>query len=82
MPLMKSPAGDMEITINKMTADKDRLVTVGKFGAWDSTIYFTVDDVLDMMKLMLNRKVIGFILKLPLLIVKSRLSGQRKDRET
>jgi hypothetical protein len=82
MPLMKSPAGDMEITINKMTADKDRLVTVGKFGAWDSTIYFTVDDVVDMMKLMFNLQVIGFILKLPFLIAKSRLSGRGKTQET
>ncbi|HQH99889.1 MAG TPA: hypothetical protein PLA18_01325 [Deltaproteobacteria bacterium] len=73
MPLMKSPAGDMEITISKISADSDRLITTGKFGAWDSTIYFTVDDVLDMMKLMLNRQVVGFILKLPILIVKTKL---------
>jgi hypothetical protein len=72
---MKSPAGDMEITISKITADKERLVTVGKLGAWDSTIYFTADEVFDLVKLMLNRQVIGFILKLPVQFAKKMLGG-------
>ncbi|HPI93325.1 MAG TPA: hypothetical protein PLT09_09050 [Deltaproteobacteria bacterium] len=75
MPLMKSPAGDMEITISSVSADDTRLITTGKLGAWDSTIYFTADDVMDMAKLMLNRQVIGFLLKLPVWIVKKMLSG-------
>lgn len=75
MPLMKSPAGDMEITLSKITADKERLITVGKLGAWDSTIYFTADEVFDLVKLMLNRPVLVFILKLPVFFLKKMLSG-------
>jgi hypothetical protein len=77
MPLMKSPAGDMEITLSKITADKERLITVGKLGAWNSTIYFTADEVFDLVKLMLNWQVIGFILKLPIHFMKKIFSGGR-----
>jgi hypothetical protein len=79
---MKSPAGDMEITISKITADKERLITVGKLGAWDSTIYFTADEVFDLVKLMLNRQVIGFILKLPFQFMKKMLSGNHGTAKT
>ncbi len=79
MPMMKSPAGDMEIIISKVTADKTRLVTSGKFGAWDSTIYFGVDDVSDLVKMMLNGPVIWFIMKLPILFITSKLSRSKRS---
>lgn len=78
MPMMKSPAGDLEISISKITAENNRLVTVGKFGTWDSTIYFTVDEVFELAKFMFNRPVIHFIIKLPVLFVKSRIMGTGK----
>ena len=78
MPLMKSPAGDMEISISKVTAEKGRLITVGKLGAWDSTIYFTEEDIFEMIGLMLNWKVIRFILSLPVLFIKAKLKRNEK----
>jgi hypothetical protein len=77
---MKSPAGDMEITISKVTAEKGRLITVGKLGAWDSTIYFTVEDIFEMVELMLNWKVIRFILSLPVLFIKTKLKRNEKAK--
>ncbi len=73
MPMMHSPAGEMEITISKLSAEKYRVVAVGKFGSWDSTIYITVRELFDIIKLALNRSFIHFILKLPVLYLKMKL---------
>jgi hypothetical protein len=80
MPLMKSPAGDMEITISKVTAEEGKLITVGKLGAWDSKIYFTEEDIFEMIGLMLNWKVIRFLLSLPVLFIETKLKRNDKAK--
>jgi len=76
MPLMKSPAGDMEITVEGMTSDKSNLLAIGKFGMWESTIVLTPQEVMQMIPLMLNRKVIGFLFKLPYLYFKTKSANK------
>jgi len=73
MPMMKSPAGDMEISVAGMTVEKNQIVAIGKFGAWDSKIYLTVEDIVPIIPMMLQWKIIHFICKLPFLYIKSRV---------
>lgn len=77
MPLMKSPAGDMEITIEGMTSENAKLLAIGKFGMWESTIILTPEDVVHLIPLMLKWKVISFMLKLPYLYFKTK--GLKKN---
>lgn len=74
MPLMKTPAGDMEITILDLDAEGEQLVGIGQFGAWSAKIYFDPEDILGMVRLMLNRNVIGLIFKLPVILIRKILS--------
>ncbi len=72
MPMMKSPAGDMEISIAGMTVEKNQIVATGTFGAWDSKIYLTAEDIFPIIPMMLQWKIIRFICKLPYLYMKSK----------
>ena len=72
MPIMKSPAGDMEISIGGITVEKNQMVAIGQFGAWDAKIYLTVRDVCHIIPMVLQWKVIYFIFKLPFLSIKPR----------
>ena len=76
---MKTPAGDMEITILGMDAEDEQLVATGQLGAWNATIYFNSDDILDMVRLMLDRRVISLILKLPFILIKKMLLGKERQ---
>lgn len=69
MPLMKTPAGDMEMTLLGLESRDDQLVAVGKLGAWTAEIFFTPKDILGMAGL-LNWGVIVLIVRLPVLIIK------------
>lgn len=70
MPLMKTPAGDMEISILGMDAEGEQLVATGQLGAWNTKIYFNSDDILNMVNLMINKNVLGFMLRLPFIIIR------------
>lgn len=72
MPIMKSPAGDMEITIEGLTAKDSQLLAVGKFGVWEATIVLSVEDVMGLIPLMLKGSVIMFLLKLPFTYIKKK----------
>ena len=70
---MKTPAGDMEMTLLGLEARDNQLVAIGKLGAWTAEIFFTPKDILGMAAL-LNLGVIVLIVKMPYLIVKSILN--------
>ncbi len=72
MPMMKSPAGDMEITIEGITTDKTNLLALGKFGIWESTIILTPQEVVGLIPLMLKWDIIRYMIKLPYLYYKTR----------
>jgi hypothetical protein len=75
MPLMKTPAGDMDMTLLGLEAQDDQLVAVGQMGAWSAHIYFTPKDILGVVKL-LNWGVIALIVKMPVLIFRSLFNGK------
>jgi hypothetical protein len=65
MPMMKSPAGDMEITIRGVSVDGDNLVAKGQFGTWDATIVLTPQEVKELIPMVLKGGVVGYALTLP-----------------
>lgn len=73
MSKMVSPAGDMEVTIRGIDVDKHQIRVEARFGVWDSQLYFTLDDISHIMRLMLNLPTILFILRFPILYVSRRL---------
>jgi hypothetical protein len=62
---MSSPAGDMEMKIATIDVVQDQMVIGGKFGVWDAKIYVGPQEVRQLMGMFLQRKVIGFVLRLP-----------------
>lgn len=73
MSRMVSSAGEMEVIITGMSVDRNQVRIEGRLGVWESQIYFTLDDIAHMIRLMLNLSVILFILRLPILYVGRRL---------
>jgi hypothetical protein len=67
MGKMISPAGDMEITMIDIDRDGDELVITGQMGIWDAKIYLGSNEIISLIKLMLKRTVVGYILSLPYL---------------
>ena len=60
-----SPAGDFEITVHESSVEDDRIVIKGQMGVWDSKIYMSPSDVLQLGKIFLNPSVILYLLKAP-----------------
>jgi len=60
-----SPAGDFEITVHESSVEDDRIVIKGQMGVWDSKIYMSPSDVLQIGKIFLNPSVILYLLKAP-----------------
>ncbi len=78
MARMVSPAGDMEVTFLRVDGLKKQMVVVSKFGVWDSKIYFSPDEIAQVIRLMLKPSVAFFLLKFPFLLIGSRLFKREK----
>jgi hypothetical protein len=65
--LIRSMAGDFEISINGFEVEKGRLVMVGRMGVWDARTYITPREVLKVFGKLLRPGVLFFILRLPFL---------------
>lgn len=65
-------AGDFEISIQKFEVDGRHLVMVGKMGVWDARTYITARELVNVFGKMLSPAVIGFVLKLPILLLTGR----------
>jgi hypothetical protein len=64
--LIKSPAGEFPITIERFEVDDGDLVIVGKMGVWDARTYVGPRDFLRVLgKLVLSPAVLLFGLKAP-----------------
>jgi hypothetical protein len=74
MALMVSPAGEMKVKISKISRDHDTLVVSGVIGTWDSDIYFSLREVLNLLVLSMNWNVIMLFPKLIVVLFKSILS--------
>jgi hypothetical protein len=64
--LIKSPAGEFPITIERFEIDDGNLVIVGKMGVWDARTYVGPRDFLRVVrKLIFSPAVLMFSLKAP-----------------
>jgi hypothetical protein len=64
--LIKSPAGEFPITIERFEVEGSELVIVGKMGVWDARTHVGPRDFLSVMgKLVLSPAVLLFALKAP-----------------
>lgn len=66
---MFSPAGEMEVKITKVGVNKGQFFTAGRIGVWDSEIYFTPQEVMSLIRLMLNFSVLKYMVILPFLFL-------------
>ena len=72
--LIKSPAGEFPITIERFEVEGNELVIVGKMGVWDARTHVGPRDFLSILgKLVLSPAVLFFALKAP--FVAGRLSA-------
>lgn len=64
--LIKSPAGEFPITIERFEVEGNELVIVGKMGVWDARTHVGPRDFLSILrKLVLSPAVLLFTLKAP-----------------
>jgi hypothetical protein len=64
--LIKSPAGEFPITIERFEIDDGQLVIVGKMGVWDARTYVDARDFLRIVgKLIFSPAVLLFGLRAP-----------------
>lgn len=78
MAQMVSPAGEMQVTFLSLAGVKNQIVVESRFGAWDSKIYFSPDEVAHLIRLMLNSSVILFLLRFPFIYIGRRLFRRGK----
>ena len=75
--LIKSPAGEFPITIERFEIDQGDLVIVGKMGVWDARTYVGPRDFLRVMgKLFLSPAVLLFGLKAPFAVRRAGADGK------
>jgi hypothetical protein len=73
MARMESPAGEMELKVLRVEGFKEEMVVTARFGAWDSRVYFSLNELANLSGLMLNPSVIWFLLRFPFLLIARRL---------
>ena len=73
MTHMVSPAGDMEVSLLRISRVGDQIVIVGRIGVWDSEIYFAPEEIMRLARSMLSASLLLYLLWLPFLILYRRL---------
>ena len=67
--LIKSPAGEFPITIERFEVEGSELVIVGKMGVWDARTHVGPRDFLSVIgKLFLSPAVLMYALKAPFIV--------------
>ncbi len=72
--LIKSLAGDFEVTISNFETENGQLVMVGKMGVWNARTYITAREALGVMRKLLSPVVIFFVLRIPVLLLRKKVS--------
>jgi hypothetical protein len=81
--LIKSPAGEFPITIDKFQIEGAQLVIVGRMGVWDARTHVEAGEFLTLLgKLLLSPAVILFALKAPFLAMRGRSAGAAGNGES
>jgi hypothetical protein len=71
--IIKSPAGEFPITIERFEIDHGNLVIVGRMGVWDARTHVPPRDFLAVLgKLFLSPAVLLYALKAPFLAIRRR----------
>jgi hypothetical protein len=73
MARMDSPAGEMEVKVSRVEGINDEIVVTSRFGAWDSKIYFSPEELAHVIRLVLNPSVIWFLFRFPFVLMARRL---------
>lgn len=72
--------GGTMMSMSQIGREDDQMTVVGSLmGAWESTMYVSPEDVVRMMGLMMNKKVIGYVLTLPITLYRYRKKQQDDD---
>ncbi len=82
MARMVSPAGEMDMKFLGIAGEKSQLVIRSKFGAWDSKIYLSPEELASFLGLMLNWSVIGLIISFPFVLLGQKLCKREKKSQT
>ena len=78
--IIKSPAGEFPITIDRFEIENDDLVIVGRMGVWDARTHVGAGDFLKVLgKLFLSPAVLLYALKAPFLALRG---GPHADAES
>jgi hypothetical protein len=65
--LIRSLAGDFDISIARFEVERGRLVMVGRMGVWDARTYITPREMLAVLAKLLTPRVLFYVLQLPYL---------------
>lgn len=78
--LIKSPAGEFPITIERFEIEGNELVIVGKMGVWDARTHVEPRDFLRILgKLFLSPAVLFYALKAPFVAARQRSTKEARD---
>lgn len=71
-----SGAGEFELVVQQITTDGDNVVLVGPMGVWDASTTITPEELMHLLRLSLNRKVLLHLARLPWLLRRRRRGGR------
>ncbi len=73
-----SDSGSTMMAVGTLGREGDRLVIQGRMvGAWPCKMYVNLEDVLKMVRLLFTPEVIFYIVSLPVLILRRKVSGHK-----
>lgn len=74
--IIKSPAGEFPITIERFEVDRGDLVIVGRMGVWDARTYVSARDFLSVLgKLIFSPAVLFYALRAPFLSLRRKTTA-------
>lgn len=65
--LIRSMAGDFEISIDRFETEDGRLIMVGQMGVWDARTYITPRELISVFAKLLHPRMLFYIIRLPIL---------------
>jgi hypothetical protein len=80
--IIRSPAGEFPITIDRFEVEGDELVIVGRMGVWDARTHVPPRDFFAVLgKLVFSPSVLGYALRAPFFVLRRRRdkSGPPQD---
>jgi len=66
--LIRSMAGDFEISIERFEIENGRLIMVGRMGVWDARTYITPRELIGVFAKLLRPRMLPYLLSVPFLV--------------